>query len=363
MTSISPVIPIESTCRRPRRWFARRCGFFVGFALAGVGWGAASDVVPPLPAAAAALVGAGEDFPRAPTTWLEAQVELSRRGFSGGPIDGLAGPQSTAALRAFQRREGLSETGVLDAATREVLVLEAPALTWASLSAEDLAGLRPVPETWQGKAAAEGLPHATPLELLAERPGLRAPEAHVLLRGPPGGSAVVAHLARRPVAALAALLEERRCSVASLTLRLPTALLSDEDAAALSELLVSPAAASLRALDLSSCVRTAAAAAALARAIARAPNIRFVRVGDSEANLQDDGFAELWGLQLGTADRAPVEMEFDSDDSSVLTDEEEEEEEEEQDVFELSDDDDYDDDEDDFDAFGDEGDEEGAWGE
>ncbi len=169
MTSISPVIPIESTCRRPRRWFARRCGFFVGFALAGVGWGAAPDVVPPLPAAAAALVGAGEDFPRAPTTWLEAQVELSRRGFSGGPIDGLAGPQSTAALRAFQRREGLSETGVLDAATREVLVLEAPALTWASLSAEDLAGLRPVPETWQGKAAAEGLPHATPLELLAER--------------------------------------------------------------------------------------------------------------------------------------------------------------------------------------------------
>ena len=136
---------------------------------AGVGAGEPSAAAPPLPPAVAAWVGAEENFPRSPATWLEAQVELSRRGFSGGPIDGLAGPQSTAALRAFQRREGLSETGVLDAATRDVLVLEVPALTWASLSAEDLAGLRPVPETWQGKAAAEGLPHATALELVAER--------------------------------------------------------------------------------------------------------------------------------------------------------------------------------------------------
>jgi lipoprotein-anchoring transpeptidase ErfK/SrfK len=121
------------------------------------------------PAAAPALVSLAADFPRPAATWLEAQVELARRGFSGGPIDGLPGPQSTAALRAFQRREGLPETGALDAATQASLQLEAPALTWASLAPDDLAGLRPVPEGWTAKAEAPGLPHASALELAAER--------------------------------------------------------------------------------------------------------------------------------------------------------------------------------------------------
>ena len=121
------------------------------------------------PAAAAALVSLAADFPRPAATWLEAQVELARRGFSGGPIDGLPGPQSAAAVRAFQRREGVPETGLLDAATQAVLRLDAPALTWASLAAEDLEGLRPVPEGWTAKAEAPGLPHASALELAAER--------------------------------------------------------------------------------------------------------------------------------------------------------------------------------------------------
>ncbi len=121
------------------------------------------------PAAAAALVSAAEEFPRPAATWLEVQVELTRRGFSGGPIDGLPGPQSTAALRAFQRREGLADTGALDAATQAVLNLDAPALIWASLGSEDLTGLRPIPEGWTAKAEASGLPHASALELAAER--------------------------------------------------------------------------------------------------------------------------------------------------------------------------------------------------
>jgi lipoprotein-anchoring transpeptidase ErfK/SrfK len=121
------------------------------------------------PAAAAAHVSLAADFPRPAATWLEAQVELARRGFSGGPIDGLPGPQSAAAVRAFQRREGVPETGLLDAATQAVLRLDAPALTWASLAAEDLEGLRPVPEGWTAKAEAPGLPHASALELAAER--------------------------------------------------------------------------------------------------------------------------------------------------------------------------------------------------
>jgi lipoprotein-anchoring transpeptidase ErfK/SrfK len=122
-----------------------------------------------MPAVATALIGADEDYPRPAATWLEVQVELARRGFSGGPIDGVRGPQSTAALQAFQRREGIPPTGELDAATRGVLTLEGPALFWASLAEADLAGLQPLAKTWLGKSQQSELAHETPLELAAER--------------------------------------------------------------------------------------------------------------------------------------------------------------------------------------------------
>ena len=101
-------------------------------------------------------------------SWLEAQVELHRRGFSCGSIDGVFGPQTQAALRAFQRREGLIDTGTLDDATREQLILTAPALTEHTFGVEELGALQPVPPTWLEKSGQEGLPHATPLEHAAE---------------------------------------------------------------------------------------------------------------------------------------------------------------------------------------------------
>jgi lipoprotein-anchoring transpeptidase ErfK/SrfK len=110
-----------------------------------------------------------EAYPRPARTWIEAQVELARRGFSGGAIDGIRGPQSAGALKAFQQREALPATGELDAATREILVLNEPAIAPAALSAEELAALRPVPATWLEKSRQPGLPHATALELAAER--------------------------------------------------------------------------------------------------------------------------------------------------------------------------------------------------
>ncbi len=108
-------------------------------------------------------------FPRAANTWLETQVALARRGFSGGAIDGIRGPQSAAALQAFQRRESLAPSGELDAATRERLTLDAPAIAETSLTADDLAALRPVPATWLEKSREESLAYATALELAAER--------------------------------------------------------------------------------------------------------------------------------------------------------------------------------------------------
>src|SRR5438105_4399891 len=59
--------------------------------------------------------------------WTEAQIELHRRGFSCGSIDGLRGTQTTEALKALQRNEGLEPSGNLDKPTLEVLRLTAPA--------------------------------------------------------------------------------------------------------------------------------------------------------------------------------------------------------------------------------------------
>ncbi len=100
---------------------------------------------------------------------LEAQVELHRRGFSCGSIDGVLGPQTTIALRAFQRRTGLPETGALDVETSAQLQLTAPALTTHTISEEELAALAPAPVTWLEKSQRTGLMYSSALESVAER--------------------------------------------------------------------------------------------------------------------------------------------------------------------------------------------------
>lgn len=120
------------------------------------------------PDAASAPAVANEND-RAVESVLETQVELHRRGFSCGSVDGVMGPQTAAALRALQRAWGLNESGALDENTRAQLRLTAPATTTHTLSAEELASLRPLPTTWLEKSQQTGLAHATALELLAEK--------------------------------------------------------------------------------------------------------------------------------------------------------------------------------------------------
>ena len=110
-----------------------------------------------------------EPQPIAPTDWLSTQVELSRRGFSSGSIDGVRGLQSVTSLKAFQKNEGLKETGELDRATREVLKLTAPATQEYVFTVLDLAGARPVPDTWLGKSQVDSLRYNTVLEEIAEK--------------------------------------------------------------------------------------------------------------------------------------------------------------------------------------------------
>lgn len=126
----------------------------------------AAPTVAPDPAVAAP---AETNVGRPVTSWLEAQIELARRGFSSGAIDGIGGAQSAAALRAFQAKEQLVASGALDAPTREKLGLQAEPLTTLTLSAADCARLQPLSDTWLGKSTQSALDYETALELVAER--------------------------------------------------------------------------------------------------------------------------------------------------------------------------------------------------
>lgn len=109
-----------------------------------------------------------ENQTRPVANWLEIQVELARRGFSGGSIDGVRGPQSSAALRAFQRSVGLTETGDLDPMTGENLLLSAPAIGAHLFTADELDALQSTGTTWLAKSEQPTLAYATALESVAE---------------------------------------------------------------------------------------------------------------------------------------------------------------------------------------------------
>ena len=130
---------------------------------------AADPVAPSVPIREPAEADSPALAPTPVTSWLEAQIALARAGFSSGPIDGVGGPQSAAALRAFQESHDLPATGALDAATRARLALTSAALTQLVLSPEDLTRLQPLAPTWVGKSQQTALDYETVLELVAER--------------------------------------------------------------------------------------------------------------------------------------------------------------------------------------------------
>jgi lipoprotein-anchoring transpeptidase ErfK/SrfK len=108
-------------------------------------------------------------FPRPPRDLLEAQIALARQALSPGSLDGAMGPQTRAALLAFQHRASLAETGVLDADTRAALLLVTPPLTTYLVTSNDLARPQPLSSTWLGKSQQSALDFETILELVAEK--------------------------------------------------------------------------------------------------------------------------------------------------------------------------------------------------
>jgi len=111
------------------------------------------------------------EFPRAPKNTLEAQIALAHLNISTGSIDGIFGPQTAAALTAFQMSNGLDVTGLLDDATRAAaaLRLDSPPITTRTVTAEDIASIHPLAPTWLGKSQQTTLAYESVLEMAAEQ--------------------------------------------------------------------------------------------------------------------------------------------------------------------------------------------------
>lgn len=102
------------------------------------------------------------------TNRLAIQIALAAQGISCGSIDGLAGGQTEAALRAYQSQQGLEVTGRPDTATLNRLQPAGLRLTTRQITEADLTRPHPVPTTWVGKSHAMRLEFETVLELVAE---------------------------------------------------------------------------------------------------------------------------------------------------------------------------------------------------
>jgi peptidoglycan hydrolase-like protein with peptidoglycan-binding domain len=71
------------------------------------------------------VTGNGTTNGRANGDVRAAQQALQEKGFNPGPIDGVMGPRTSAAVKEFQEKENLTATGQLDAETRARLMASA----------------------------------------------------------------------------------------------------------------------------------------------------------------------------------------------------------------------------------------------
>jgi lipoprotein-anchoring transpeptidase ErfK/SrfK len=108
-------------------------------------------------------------YPRPVQNVFEAQLALARQGISSGSMDGLLGPQTRSAIRAFQQKSKLPLTAELDEATTGLLILTAPPCATYIVTSNDLARLQPLSPTWLGKSQQTALDYETILELVSEK--------------------------------------------------------------------------------------------------------------------------------------------------------------------------------------------------
>ena len=102
---------------------------------------------------------------------LRAQILLARANFSVGEIDAGFGSNTRKAITAYQTRQGLTASGVLDAASWAALNVDvAPPLMRYTVTASDVAGpFVELPKSMMDKATLPVLGFETALEGLAEK--------------------------------------------------------------------------------------------------------------------------------------------------------------------------------------------------
>jgi lipoprotein-anchoring transpeptidase ErfK/SrfK len=103
---------------------------------------------------------------------IKAQVLLDRAGFSPGAIDGREGDNFENALRGFQKKNGLEQSGKLDKATGDKLAQGTePALIEYTITAADVKGpfAEEIPAKYEDKAKLKRLDYTSAAEMLAER--------------------------------------------------------------------------------------------------------------------------------------------------------------------------------------------------
>jgi hypothetical protein len=89
-------------------------------------------------------------------TVREVQQTLSQRGFDPGPIDGLWGPRTQAALRQFQQAQGMAASGTLDAATMSALDVQGGSVASGFNGSSGPATASPSAEAQAGSSAGSG---------------------------------------------------------------------------------------------------------------------------------------------------------------------------------------------------------------
>jgi lipoprotein-anchoring transpeptidase ErfK/SrfK len=153
----------------------------------------------------AADFGAKQKSPQALN--LKAQILLDRVGFSPGAIDGGNGDNFQNALRAFQKKNALNETGKLDQETWTKLASGSePVLIEYTISAADLKGpfADKIPAKYQDKAKLKRLDYTSVAEMLAERFHMDQGFFEQLNRGKAldqaGSAILVANVNTKPVA-------------------------------------------------------------------------------------------------------------------------------------------------------------------
>lgn len=107
-----------------------------------------------------------------PAQVLKLQVLLDRAGFSPGVIDGVEGMNLEIALKAFQRKAGLSADGKVGPQVWEALATDtSEILTTYKLAEDDVKGpfADEIPDEYVEMAKMKELSYTNPVELLSEK--------------------------------------------------------------------------------------------------------------------------------------------------------------------------------------------------